>query len=74
MTLFVGADPAAIPLLQAISSRILRFGGVGSGTAYKLIVNMIGAVRIASLTEGMAIAERAGLDLAAVAVSTQPGR
>jgi 3-hydroxyisobutyrate dehydrogenase len=32
-----------------------------------LIINMIGAVQIASAAEGMALAQRAGLDLATVA-------
>ena len=71
LTLLVGADStdldSARPLLGAISQRILRFGGVGSGTAYKLIINMIGAVQIASVAEGLSIAERAGIDLAVVA-------
>jgi len=71
LTLLVGADrddlEAARPLLSVISNRILHFGAVGSGTAYKLIVNLMGAVQIASLAEGMALAERAGLDLDAVA-------
>jgi 3-hydroxyisobutyrate dehydrogenase-like beta-hydroxyacid dehydrogenase len=64
LTLLVGAEAAdlaaARPLLGAISKRILRFGGVGTGTAYKLIINMIGAVQIASVAEGMALAEKAG--------------
>jgi 3-hydroxyisobutyrate dehydrogenase len=62
LTLLVGAEAAdleaATPLLGAISKRILRFGGVGTGTAYKLIINMIGAVQIASVAEWIAIAER----------------
>lgn len=76
LTLLVGAQAqdleAARPLLQTFSNRILHFGGVGSGTAYKLIVNLIGAVQIGSLAEGMALAERAGLDLRVVreAIST----
>lgn len=76
LTLLVGADPAELncarPILAAFSHRILRFGPVGSGTAYKLIVNMIGAVQIASLAEGYALAEKAGLDLDTVleAIST----
>jgi 3-hydroxyisobutyrate dehydrogenase len=78
LTLLVGADPAdlavAEPILGAVSQRILRFGGVGSGTAYKLIINMIGAVQIASLAEGVAIAERAGLDLAVVAEAIATGQ
>jgi 3-hydroxyisobutyrate dehydrogenase len=78
LTLLVGAGVAdlasARPLLSAISDRILRFGDVGSGTAYKLIINMIGAVQIASLAEGLALAERASLDLAAVAEAIATGQ
>ena len=40
---------------------------MGTGTAHTLIVNMIGAVQIASLAEGVAIAKNAGLDLKVVA-------
>jgi 3-hydroxyisobutyrate dehydrogenase len=70
LTLLVGADLVdlnrAQPILSAFSERILRFGPVGSGTAYKLIINLIGAVQIASLAEGYALAERSGLDPAVV--------
>jgi len=70
LTLLVGADPEdlerARPVLDALASRVIRFGPVGAGTAYKLLINLIGAVQIASVAEGLAIAERAGLDLAAV--------
>ena len=65
---------AAAPILGAISDRVLRFGGVGTGTAYKLIINMIGAVQIASLAEGIAIAEKAGLDLGVVAEAIATGQ
>jgi len=71
LTLLVGAsadDLSAVQgLLGGLSERIIRFGPIGTGTAYKLIINMIGAVQIASAAEGMALAERAGLDIAAVA-------
>jgi 3-hydroxyisobutyrate dehydrogenase len=71
LTLLVGADAddlhAARGILDPLSRRIIRFGPVGSGTAYKLIINMMGAVQIASAAEGLAIAERAGLDVAVVA-------
>lgn len=66
LTLLVGARPAdlaaARPVLAALSSRIIHFGQPGAGTAYKLLVNMLGAVQIASLAEAMALGERAGLD------------
>jgi 3-hydroxyisobutyrate dehydrogenase len=78
ITLLVGADPddleAARPLLNVIANRILHFGAVGSGTAYKLIVNLMGAVQIASLAEGMALAERARLDLKTVADAISTGQ
>lgn len=71
LTLLVGADAddlhSARGLLDSLSRRIIRFGPIGTGTAYKLIINMMGAVQIASAAEGLAIAERAGLDLAVVA-------
>jgi 3-hydroxyisobutyrate dehydrogenase len=66
LTLLVGAQQddlqAALPLLSAVAQRIVRFGPPGTGTAYKLIVNLMGAVQIASAAEGLALAERAGLD------------
>ncbi len=78
LTLFVGAAAAdleaARPFLEPLSERILQFGAVGAGTAYKLMVNMVGAVQIASAAEGMAIAERAGLDLNAVAEAIALGQ
>jgi len=71
LTLLVGADAddlhAARGILDSLSRRIIRFGPIGTGTAYKLIINLMGAVQIASAAEGLAIAERAGLDIAAVA-------
>jgi 3-hydroxyisobutyrate dehydrogenase len=78
LTLLVGASPedlkAARYLLAAFSKRVIRFGGIGAGTAYKLIVNMLGAVQIASAAEAMAIAERAGLDLNIVAEAIAIGQ
>jgi len=52
MTLFAGAADndlaAARPYLEPLSKEILHFGGVGTGTAYKLMVNLMGAVQIAA--------------------------
>jgi 3-hydroxyisobutyrate dehydrogenase len=78
LTLLVGADAmdleAARDLLGAFSKRIIHFGAAGTGTAYKLIVNMLGAVQIASAAESMALAERAGLDLQVVADALATGQ
>jgi 3-hydroxyisobutyrate dehydrogenase len=78
LTLLVGAEPsdleAARTLLDALATRVLHFGPVGTGTAYKLAVNLIGAVQIASAAEGLALAERAGLDLTLVADAIATGQ
>ena len=78
LTLLVGADDADLaavrPLLEPLSAVVLHFGPVGAGTAYKLIVNLMGAVQIAGVAEGMAMAERAGLDLELVARAIESGQ
>lgn len=67
LTLLVGADPADLSeaawVLGPLAAEVVRFGPVGAGTAYKLIVNLMGAVQIAGVAEALAMAERAGLDL-----------
>ncbi|MES5485759.1 NAD(P)-dependent oxidoreductase [Bradyrhizobium sp. INPA03-11B] len=77
LTLLVGADSAdldkARPFLAPIGSTIRHFGAVGTGTVFKLINNLIGAVQIASLAEGVAIAEQAGLDMQLVAEALGTG-
>src|SRR6202008_24790 len=77
LTLLVGADPAdlekARPFLEPIGSTIRHFGAVGSGTVYKLINNLMGAIQIAGLAEGLAIAEQAGLDMKLVLESILSG-
>ncbi len=70
LTLLVGAAPddlaAARPLLETMSTTIRHFGLPGQGTAYKLLINLMGAVQIAALAEGLVFAERLGLDREAV--------
>ena len=77
LTLLVGADNAdldkARPFLTPIGSTIRHFGAVGTGTVFKLINNLIGAVQIASLAEGVAIAEQAGLNMQLVAEALGTG-
>src|SRR6202044_2296726 len=67
LTMLVGAEPAdlesARPYLAPLSTTIRHFGAVGSGTVYKLINNLMGAIQIAGIAEGLAIAEQAGLDM-----------
>src|SRR6476660_4001345 len=67
LTLLVGAEPAdlerARPYLAPLSTTIRHFGAVGTGTVYTLINNLMGAIQIAGIAEGLAIAEQAGLDM-----------
>lgn len=77
LTLLVGAAAAdlgaAAPLLGCLGE-VLRFGPVGAGTAYKLVINLMGAVQIAAAAEGLALAERAGLDLRLVERAVASGQ
>jgi len=76
LVVFVGGDERDLEeirsLLEPLSREILRFGGPGSGTAFKLIYNLMGGTHVAALAEGLVAAEGAGLDLevAAHAFST----
>jgi len=78
LTLLVGAADAdlaaARALLAPLATGLIHFGPVGAGTAYKLIVNLLGAVQIASSAEAMALAERAGLEPEAVAAALATGQ
>lgn len=78
LTLLVGADAAdldaARPVFASLATRVLHFGTVGQGTVYKLMVNLIGAVQIASAAEGLALAEAAGLDPRVVADAIGSGQ
>jgi len=73
LTLLVGAAAAdldaARDLLAPLAQRVLHFGPPGAGTAYKLVINLMGAVQIGSAAEGLALAERVGLDRDAVAAA-----
>jgi 3-hydroxyisobutyrate dehydrogenase len=77
LTLLVGAEPAdlekARPFLTPLGTTIRHFGPIGSGTVYKLINNLMGAVQIAGLAEGLAIAEQAGLDMNLVLEAIENG-
>ena len=77
LTLVVGAEPSdleqARPYLTPLSSTIRHFGAVGSGTVYKLINNLMGAIQIAGIAEGLAIAEQAGLDMKLVLEAVETG-
>jgi 3-hydroxyisobutyrate dehydrogenase len=77
LTLLVGAEAAdleqARPYLAPLSTTIRHFGSVGNGTVYKLINNLMGAIQIAGIAEGLAIAEQAGLDMKLVLEAVETG-
>jgi 3-hydroxyisobutyrate dehydrogenase-like beta-hydroxyacid dehydrogenase len=77
LTLLVGAESAdlemARPFLEPLSTTIRHFGAVGTGTVYKLINNLMGAIQIAGIAEGLAIAEQAGLDMKLVLEAIETG-
>ena len=77
LTLLVGAEAEdlerARPYLTPLSTVIRHFGAVGSGTVYKLINNLMGAIQIAGIAEGLAIAEQAGLDMKLVLEAIESG-
>jgi 3-hydroxyisobutyrate dehydrogenase len=70
LTLLVGAAEstlaAARPVMETYSQEIIHFGRPGAGTAYKLMVNLMVAVQVTALAEGLLLAEKSGLDLAQV--------
>ncbi len=70
LILLAGAEEAdwqaAGPLLAPLCREAVRFGPVGTGSTYKLMINLMGAVQIAAAAEGLLIAEKAGLDLGLV--------
>ncbi|MEH6402976.1 MAG: NAD(P)-dependent oxidoreductase [Sneathiella sp.] len=77
LTLLIGGDVETLaeaqPFLTPISNNQILFGPIGSGTAYKLIVNLMGSVQIAALAEGMLAAEKAGLNMERVAETLRSG-
>src|SRR5260370_38102778 len=74
LTLLVGAEPADLErALAPLSTTIRHFRAVGTGTVYKLINNLMGAIQIAGIAEGLAIAEQAGLDMKLVLEAVETG-
>jgi len=77
LILYVGADLEVFdsiqPLLRSFSRSQIHFGPPASGAAYKLINNMMAAVQVAALGEGMALAEKAGLNMDTVLQALNDG-
>lgn len=70
VAIMVGGDEAdfaqALPLLQVMGASYTLIGGIGSGNTCKLANQVIVALNIAALAEGMMLAKKAGTDPAKV--------
>ena len=70
LSIMVGGDRAAFDRAQlvfaALGKQITWMGGPGQGQMTKLVNQVVGAVTLAAVAEGVALAEHAGLDPAAV--------
>lgn len=77
LILLVGAEQgdldAARPLLAPLCKAIHHFGPVGAGSGYKLMINLMGSVQIAALAEGLALAQKLGLNRDAVVAAIETG-
>jgi len=64
--LFVGGEATAINELAAVfgqmGEKTYYFDDVEGATTFKLVSNMIGMTNVATLSEGLALARRAGID------------
>uniref|UniRef100_A0A061RQ50 3-hydroxyisobutyrate dehydrogenase n=1 Tax=Tetraselmis sp. GSL018 TaxID=582737 RepID=A0A061RQ50_9CHLO len=71
LTFMCGGRPeafdAARPILSAMGKRLVHCGGSGSGQAAKLCNNLVLAIQMAGVSEGMALGRRLGLDPALLA-------
>ncbi|OUR78080.1 dehydrogenase [Alphaproteobacteria bacterium 46_93_T64] len=77
LTLLIGGEDDVLekaePYLSPLCINHFHFGGVGAGTAYKLIVNLMGSVQIVACAEGILTAEKAGLNMDTVVEALSSG-
>lgn len=77
LSIMVGGDAAAVararPVFDAIGRTTTHMGGPGQGQMTKLVNQVVGAVTLAAVAEGVVLAEKAGLDPAAVIAAVGGG-
>lgn len=77
LKIFAGGSPVdisrATPYLQCFSTSITHFGPLGSGVAFKLIYNMLGASQIAAVAEALNACDSLSIDLPAAAAAFSDG-
>jgi 3-hydroxyisobutyrate dehydrogenase len=80
LAIMAGGDPADLdrcaPLFEAMGSRVVRTGGLGSGHATKALNNYLSACAMIAATEAALVARRFGLDprLVIEAINNSTGR
>ncbi len=67
------AKARALPVLRAFARGVHDVGEFGSGSAVKLIANLLVAIHNVAAAEALVLAERAGLDLTAVLAAVADG-
>ncbi|HEY7282695.1 MAG TPA: NAD(P)-dependent oxidoreductase [Actinomycetota bacterium] len=64
--IMVGGDPAALerarPVLDALATRVIHMGPIGTGATAKLAVNSVIHSLVVALSEALVLAERAGIE------------
>ena len=77
ISVMVGANDAVFvqvsPLLQHMAEEVLHCGASGSGTATKLLLNMVIAQSVVALAEALSLGRAAGLDGARLFQALQHG-
>jgi L-threonate 2-dehydrogenase len=68
-----GAKACALPVLHAMTRAVHDVGDFGNGSAVKFIANLLVAIHNVAAAEALVLAERAGLDLAAVLTAVADG-
>ena len=67
------AKALALPVLRAMTRGVHDVGDFGNGSAVKFIANLLVAIHNVAAAEALVLAERAGLDLAAVLTAVADG-
>ena len=67
LTFIIGGNEAALetcrPVIEAMGKNIFHLGGSGMGEVAKVVNNFMMSINLATLSEGLALAGKAGLDL-----------
>ncbi len=77
LNLFIGADDDVLnearPVLSAFAQNLIHFGPPTAGAIFKLVNNLQGGIHVLALGEGVALAQRGGLNMETVAQALSVG-